>query len=139
MDVGVAVLEQEDQSGDVQHAQRRGAGDADRSHRRAASAASLLARLLDEAENLGAARIVPAALVGQGDAPRGAGEQRRSHRILQLLQLPADRRLPGPQLARHGRQAAALRHADEGAHPLQRDPRSIHFPALSYPLPMDTG
>jgi hypothetical protein len=105
----------------MQHAERRRAGDPDRAGRRAARAPRLVAGLFEQAQDLDAVHIIAAAFVGQRDAPRSPAQQRHADRLLQLPQVPRDRRLPDAEFARHRRQAAALCDADEAAHALEGD------------------
>src|SRR6478609_6776167 len=53
--------------------------------------------------------------------------------------MPCDGRLARSHLAGYCRQTSSLRNTDESAHPFERDICSIHFLAISYPLPTHTG
>ncbi|BCH15624.1 hypothetical protein MesoLjLa_24750 [Mesorhizobium sp. L-2-11] len=128
-DVGVAVLKGEDQPADVQDPKCCRAGYPDRAGRSAARAACLVAGLLNKAQDLDAVGIVTAAFIGHRDTPGGPAEQGHAHGVLELAQMPRHRRLPNSELARHRRQVAALGDANEGAHALERDVRSIHYSA----------
>ena len=128
-DIGIKILKREDQPADVQDAERRGAGDADRAGGRAARAPGLIAGLLDQAQDLDAARIIAAAFVGHRDAPRGPAEQRHADGLFEFPEVARDRRLTQSEFARHRRQVAALGDADERAHAFERGVRSIHYSA----------
>jgi hypothetical protein len=130
----MAILEGEDQSRDMQYAEGGGAGDADGAGRGVVRAAGLVARLFDQPQDGEAVLIVAAAFLGQGHPASGAAEQGSAERLLQLVEMAGHRGLAEAELARHGRQAAALGDADEAAHALQRDVRFIHKTAQSYPL-----
>jgi hypothetical protein len=118
----------------MQHSEGRRAGEPDRAGRRAARAPRLIAGLLHKAQDLEAAGIIAAALVGHRDAPCGPAEQGHADGLLELPQMPRDCRLTDAELARDRRQAATLGYADEGAHAFKCDVRSIHYPAQPYSL-----
>src|SRR5207253_10762327 len=91
--------------------------------------------LLHEAQDLDAVGIIAAAFIGHRDTPGGPAEQRHADSLLELSQMPRDRRLTDSELARDRRKVPALGHANEGAHALKCDVRSIHFSAQCYALP----
>src|SRR5690606_35769644 len=107
-DVGVLILEREDQAADVDYAKRGRARDPNRPGRGAACPPRIVAGLLDEAQDLYAARVVPASLLGERDAASGPAEQRHADRLLELANVPRDARLTHPELASDRREAAAL-------------------------------
>src|SRR6266566_817907 len=128
-DVGIAILEGKDQPADVQDPESRRAGYPDRAGRSTARAPRLVAGLFDETQDLDAVGIVAAALVGQRDTPRGPAQQRHADGLFELPQMPRDGRLTDAELACDRRQAPALGDADEAAHALESDVRSIHYSA----------
>jgi len=128
-DVGISVLERENETGDVQDAERGRAGQSDGAGCGGAGGARFVAGLLDQAQDLDAVGVIAAAFIGQRHPSRGAAEQRYADSLLQLLEVAADRRLPDAQLPRDRRQAAALGNPDESSHMLQADRRFIHIAA----------
>ena len=96
--------------------------------------ANSVGSLIHQTENMGAVIVIAAAFLGQRDTTGCPAEQRHADGFLKFAQMPGDRRLTGSQFAGDGRQVPTLGDADEGAHPLQCDVRSIHISAISYPF-----
>ena len=138
-DARVAILEGEDQLTDVSHPQGCCTRHSHRSRRRVALRPHVVPGLLDETEDLKTVAVEAMTLVGQCQAPRGAGQQRHADRILQFVEVPSDARLADAMLPSDRRQTAALDHADEGPHPFEGDVRSIHKTAECYALATRSG
>jgi len=105
----------------VQDAKCGGARNSDGAGERIARALRLLGGLLEQPNDLDAAEIVALAFLGKGHTPRRSAQQRHAERGLQFVQETGNGRLTKTQLARDRRQAAALGHPQESAHPIEAD------------------
>lgn len=107
------LLEALGEGGDQQAAGGRGYAEREAAARRRAVVADFLARLMHQlGDRLGALEQLRAG-AGEADAAAVTGEQRHAEFVLELLDLPAERRLRQPQFLRRAVDAAGTSDLDE--------------------------